>query len=298
VEIAERLESYPAVTLAQMRAHARKDLGQALTFLAKYEEALRALDGAEAQLMHHGTLAHDQAIVRFVRATALQHLRKFDEARALLEECTEVFRDYRDTRLYAKCALATGNLFVRRGDYASARKTLLPILDCEPALVPIARMALGWCAVHLGDGEEALEHFTAAARGYRALGRDVEVERAMYGAATSLLRLGRFEDALPELAMARERFRARGLVEESALSGLDMVEAQMVLGYIDDARELAATLVREFSQAQLNRRAVAALAYLNEAIAASSATPEVVRSVYTYIETLRIDPTSEFAVVN
>lgn len=295
VDIADRLDSYPAITLAQVRAHARKDLGLALTCLAQYGEALRAFDRAEAHLSRYGTLAHDQAIVRFVRATALQHLRRFDEARALLEECTEVFRDHGDARLYAKCALATGNLLVRRGDYQAAHAILAPLIgghgnDLHQAIL---RCTLGWCAIHLDRPAEALSHFHEVA--FHTRGSDLHLARAAYGAGAALLRLGRYDEALDELGSAREMFLLHGLVEEAGLSGLEMVEARLLRDEVEAAKALSARIVREFTEAQLSRRAIAALAYLNEAVRGSTATPEFVRNVHTYIDSLRVDPDRDVA---
>jgi hypothetical protein len=113
-----------------------------------------------------------------------------------------------------------------------------------------------------------------------------------------MLRLQRFHDAIATLRSTRETFLARGLIEEGGLSGLGIVEAQLVLGKASAARNLAAALIREFTAANLNRRAVAALAYLNDAIAASSATPEIVRDVHAYIYALQFDPTRDFARAN
>jgi hypothetical protein len=56
--------------------------------------------------------------------------------------------------------------------------------------------------------------------------------------------------------------------------------------------------VQEFTAANLNRRAVVALAYVNDAIAASNATPETVRDVHASITALQADPIREFAQVN
>ena len=291
-------DSYPSIMLAQMRAHAWRDRGQALSYLGRYDEAIHALDRAEGQLLQFGTLGHDRAIVLFCRATLLQHVRRFDEAHAVLDECRHVFREYGDTQLYVKCTLATGNLLVRTGDYRGAQEMLAPLITQESMIGSQARMGLGWCAVHLGAAAEAIEYFDEAARGCRRLGRELEAVRAVYGAGAAMLRLQRFTEAITTLRSTREIFLAHGLVEEGGLSGLGIVEAQLVLGQATAARMLAATLVREFTAAQLNRRAVAALAYLNDAIAASSATPEIVRNVHAYIYALRTDPTRDFVCVN
>lgn len=291
--------SYPSIMLAQLRAHAWKDRGQALSYLGRYDDALRALDRAEEHLQAFGTLAHDNAMTRFCRATLLQHLRRFEEAHAILDECRAVFDAHGDTQLYVKCTLATGNLLVRKGDYRAAREMLdvLSVGD-HPEYEAIIHLALGWCAIHLADAADALRRFTEAERLFQLLGRTLPTVRAAYGIGSALLRLGRLDEAIVQLHAVRGKFLTENLVEEAGLSGLEIVEAQLLLNRNTAAKPLAATLVQEFTQAGLNRRAVAALAYLNEAIAASSATPDIVRSVHSYIFALRYDPTREFSAIH
>lgn len=291
-------DAYPHIVIAQIRAHAWKDRGRALCYLARYDEALGALDVALRHLEPFGTLAHDRAIVGFVRAIVLQHVRRFDEAHALLEECRGVFRDHGDVRFFTKCTLAYGNLLVRRGDYAAARDMLTPMIGGNESDAAIARSSLGWCAIHLGQPHEALRHFTEAIARFRALDWTLEVVRASYGTGSALLHLGELDRALEYLRDARARFVARGLVEEAGIAGLQIVEAHMLREDIEEAKTLAAVVASEFAAAKLNHRAVAALAYLNEAMSASNATPEVVRSVHAYICALRNDPTRDFVSVN
>lgn len=301
IAIAEALPdgSYPIVVIEQHRGQAWKDRARTLCYLARYEEALAALDRADAFFEGHGTLAHDRAIADFVRSIVLSHLRRFDEAQTLLESCRSVFNDHGDVRLYRKCTVATGNLLVRRGDYRAAREVLRELLrDGDAATLAIARSSLGWCAIHLGFAEEALEHFEEAERRHQDLAWTLDALRAAYGTGSALLRLGKIEAAVERLNFARIHFLEHSLIEEAGLSGLEIVEAKMIRLELEEAKALAATIVDEFTCAGLNRRAVAALAYLNDAIAASSATPEVVRNVHAYISELRLDPTREFAAVN
>jgi tetratricopeptide (TPR) repeat protein len=293
------LESYPRIVIAQLRAHAWKDRARALCYLGRYDEAMSALDRAEAELVPVGTLAHDRAIVDFVRSIVLQHLRRYEEAEALLAQCREVFSDFGDERLYRQCTVACGNLLVRRGDYRAARELLTPVLrDSDPHSTARARFALGWCAIHLGMPEDALEHFKEAERRNRQLGAEVEAVRAAYGAGSALLHLGRLDEAIGKLGYARREFLGHALVEEAGLSALEIVEAHMLRDETDAARTLAATIVRECTDAGLSRRALTALAYLNDAIAASNATPETVRNVHAYITELRRDPARELAMPN
>lgn len=287
-------DAYPGVMLAQMRAHAWKDRGRALCYLSRHQESLAALEEAVKRLSPFAVLAHDLAVVNFVRAVVLQHLRRFAEAQGLLAECRAVFREHGDWRLYGKCTLAAGNLLVRRGDYSGARDVLGPFLrHAAPEAQAIARLALGWCEIHVGDPLDALTHFLAAAESYGQVGWQLEAVRASYGIGSAMLRLGRMDEALTALASAREQFLARNLVEEAGLCGLELVEAHLLRDDTDAACELASTIVREFAAASLNRRAVAAIASLKDAIAASSATPETVRSVHMYVASLRTNPDCE-----
>lgn len=297
-EIADTLEpdSYPPVVLVQNRAAAWKDRGQALCYLGRYDEALAAIDHAEQLLVAFGTLAHDRAIVRFVRATMLQHMRRFDEAQSLLDECGRVFHDHSDFRRHAKCRIATANLLIRRGDHWGAREVLTPLAGSGDALrEATVRCTLGWCAIHLGNPEEALVHFREVI--HHSSGSELHRARASYGTGSALLRLGRVDDALGELQFARERFLAHQLIEEAGLSGLEVVEAHLLRNELEEARRLSSRIVCEFSEASLSRRAIAALAYLNDAIHTNAA-PEIVRNVHSYISALRTNPTLEFTAVN
>lgn len=292
-------DSYPAIILAQLRAHAWRDRGQALSYLGRYDDALRALDRAEEQFREFGTLGHDRATVRFCRATLLQHLRRFDEARAILDECRHVFQSHGDTKSYVKCTLATGNLLVRMDDHRAAREMLGSItLTDHPDYEPIVRLTLGWCAIHLSEVDEALHHFVEAERLFTVAGRELPALRASCGVGSALLRLGHINLAIERLRTVREGFLVHKLPEEAGISGLELVEAHLLDSDTDAAKALSAVIVREFSNAGLNRRAIAALAYLSDAVSASTATPQVVRSVHDYLVALRTDPHCDFAAIN
>jgi tetratricopeptide (TPR) repeat protein len=300
-ELAYRLPvaNYPAVVVGQLRSQAWKDNGRALSVLGRYEQALLALDRADAELEVFGTLGHDQAILWLQRAIVLQNLRRFDESADLLVKAKNVFQEHDDELLYAKCAVAEAQLLVRRGDHRAARAVLLPILDsADLQHVAIAQSTLGWCAIEMNDPESALSHFHHAMGHYRRLGWDAEIVRLDYGIGASLLRLARLDEALRQLGSARKKFLRHQLVEEAGLCGLEMIEAYLLRGETSMAQPLAVTLVREFTDAGLNRRAIAALAYLQDTIEESNVSREVVRSVSTYIVALRHDPAREFMTVN
>src|SRR5207253_1822194 len=122
--------------------------------------------------------------------------------------------------------------------------------------------------------------FTDVAR-YIA-GSPVHVARAAHGAGSALLRLGRIDAAIERLETARRTFLAHELVEEAGLSGLEIVEARLLRGDRAEAQVLSSQIVSEFTAAKLNRRAITALAYLQETVI-TGGTAETARNVYNYL---------------
>jgi hypothetical protein len=78
------------------------------------------------------------------------------------------------------------------------------------------------------------------------------------------------------------------------LCGLDIVEAHLTQGAHIEAEAFAREIVREFTAARLNGRAITALGYLSEAIAARKASQSTVQNVRRFIRSLRANPELEF----
>ena len=62
-----------------------------------------------------------------------------------------------------------------------------------------------------GRYKEALEHYDAAVKLFRRVGREVDVARTLNGALQSLISLGRYEEALASAAEARLIFERHGV---------------------------------------------------------------------------------------
>lgn len=300
--IAETLpaDAYPRVTTAQIRAHAWKDRGQALCYLARYEEALDALARAEAQLEPFGTLAHDRAVVRFVRATTLQSVNRFNESRELLAECRVVFRDHGDARLVLCCGIAEAALLQRLREFRAACDILTPLLafarenkDRESE----ARILnnLGFSEASIGQFHLADEHLQRSLDLFNELGKRTEALRAERNYGTLLVKSGAFAEGVRRLRSVRNQLLAATLVEEAGLCGLVIVEALLSRGHGDSAVDLAQAIIGEFTAAQLNERAIAALGLVREAAAArDAAAAETAARARHYITSLRTQPQREF----
>ncbi|MBV9494413.1 MAG: hypothetical protein JOZ54_09200, partial [Acidobacteria bacterium] len=294
--IAETLppDSYPPVVRAQMRAQAWKDRAQALSYVGRHEMAMEAIDRAESLADAFGSLAHDRAIVRLVKAMALQHLQRFDESLQLLDECREVFLDHGDAKRQLYCGMAEANLLYRRGRHEEAREVYVPLLDAARTTGQLDSLAalhtnIGHCSVNLGENKIATLHFTEAMRHFRALGDYTNALRVDLGLARMLVKRGDLETGLRHLESVRSLFLQHEMIEEAGICGLDIVAVLVETDRRMEARRLASEIETNFE----NERALCALAYLRQRIEAHDASA-VVRHVHSYIESLRLDPQREF----
>lgn len=294
-------DAYPAVVLAQMRAQAWKDRGQALDYLARYDEALAALDRAEEQLAAFGSLAHEMAIVRYVRAVALQHVNRFAESLELLHDCHQTFSDHGDARRRLISGIAHGMLLQRLHRYDEARELYVPLLVTAEELQDTSSLAslhnlFAHASLAKDDLAIADKHFSRAVQLFTQLEQPLQVLRAEDGQGRTMLARRDFTHATRHLTSVRRDFLAHGLIEEAGISGLGVVEALLGSGASDEAESMARQLVTEFTAAGLNERAITALAYLAETINARRASRDTVDTVREYIHSLRTHPEREFTI--
>ena len=301
--IAETLppDAYPAVVLAQLRAHAWKDRGQALSYVGRYVEALEAVDRAEHQLTNFGTLTHDRAVVMYVRAIVLQKVARFDESRSLLAECTTIFRDYGDARLQLFCGISEGTLLYRRGEFRAAYQLFVPLLEVARSAEDLESEAriqnnLGYCAIELRDFRGANIHLSGATARFTELGRPLEAARSAMTFGRLLVQRGQVESGLQHLHGARRSFLMHDLPEDAGVCGLEIVEALLISDRMSEAAALTREITGQFSGTSFDARALPALEQLQRAFDERSATVEKVQRVRSFLGALHADPSLQFAV--
>ena len=290
---------YPPPILAQLRAHAWKDLAKALLYLGKTEEALHATDVAERQVVDFGALAHDRAIVGLVRAETLQQIDRYDEAFDTLAECKQVFRDHGDQQRLLLAGIAEGVLLHRLRKFREAREAYLLLLassgeTMDKEAAACLHNVIGHCSVDLGDYDAADVYLTRAVTLFKEVGDVMQAAKAELGRGRMLVRSGRVDRGIVHLRSIRAQFLDRGLIEEAGLCGLEMVEGLLMRGDAGTAENLARQLIAEFTAASLNKRAITALGHLKEAIAARRASTATIANVRDYIVSLRSKPEREF----
>ena len=294
VTIADSLpnNAYPELILAQTRAHAWKDLGKSYRNLGKIPESLDALTRADQQLDPFLTCAYDHAVIRFNLAVTLQEADRFEESLHHLEECKQVFADHSDTANASNCVFWQAVLFQRMKRYREARSILRGLLDTQarPQTVGAVHHALGFAAIELGDYDEAESHLEQARVIYRELNLPLNILRVEMGVGRLLVRRGNTDEALLLLSRVRRDFLSHKMVEEAGLCALESVDALLRSNLPEAAESTARAVLQEFASVGLNKRAISALGYLSEAIAAKQATSSDVTTVAEYIVSLRTNP--------
>jgi tetratricopeptide (TPR) repeat protein len=299
VSIAEALPAvYPPVIVRQSRAHAWNDVGKVRSFLARHDEAIGAFARAEV-LAEEGGLAHDHAIVRLNLSLTYQETGRYEEARTLLAECKEVFREHGDDSRFVLTSFYEGVLLQRLRRFREAREAFL-ILIASTHVIPKSTLAalhqsIGLCSIELREFEVAEGNLGKAIVLHRELGETLAVTNAEYGRGRLLLRRGLFREGVQHLQPVRHQYLKHSMTEEAGLCGLEMVEGCLALEEVDQAGRLARTVMSEFLAANLSGRAITALGYLTEAITAHTAAPKHVSHVREYIVSLRTTPEREFA---
>jgi tetratricopeptide (TPR) repeat protein len=309
VSLAENLpaNAYPASTFVQAKLYAWKDLGTVLRILSRNQESIDALLTAEAAILQYydhgagaGALTHDLAIIHFCLAVTYQEVARFTESRELLTNCKAVFREHGDDQRYVLCVFAEGVLLQRHRNYREAREIYLLVLATNKTIDTESRAALhhtiGLCCIELGDFAEADDNFAEAIALYQQVGKRIGIMTAELGRGRLLLRQGSHAAAIDHLRAVRRDFLRNSMPEEAGLAGLEIVEALLNLGRTSAAETLARKIVREFTVAHLSARAITALGYLSEAIAANDAPAALATEVREYIVSLRTTPERDFRV--
>lgn len=294
-------DQYPAVVIAQTRAHAWKDRAQALTNTGKHEEALAALGRAEDCLAPFGTVAHDRAIISLVKANVLQELNRFEQSFALLQECRAVFRQHGDQKRFLYCGINQANLFCRSKQFEEARNAYRALLEPsrrvgDRALLAAIHHNLSCCLIELDELTDANIHISNAITILNEMGDQVDAVRTELATGRLLVSRGRTTEGLIRLRAARAWFATNGLGGEAGICALEISAALLAEGRENEAKEMF-----DHAFAEINphsERARAALQYLESEFAAHDATPAVVHHVTRYLETLREQPGLEFVALH
>jgi tetratricopeptide (TPR) repeat protein len=279
---------YPARALSVLRGIAWKEQSNAFRLLDRFREALEALSRADDCFAELVTPELDFAIVGYTRSSALFESDDLDGAEEAAEKTSALFRHLGQEARARSVGVVLGGVFWRRGDFARAIKVFEQILfspehASDPSWVSTVRANLGWCHLDAGDPRTAADLFREGRAGFVELGFASDVTRCDWGLALVSRDLGNHREALAQLLAVSAAFAEQQVVVDSATAMVEAFEIMLALGETDGIERLAAGLVETLTGAGKMESALTALAYIKEAAAGKSITPEILRAARTFL---------------
>ncbi|MEA2327591.1 MAG: hypothetical protein QOE68_2550 [Thermoanaerobaculia bacterium] len=286
--------AYPPLVIAQIRSTALRDRANTLRHMGRLDDAYDAIETAESRLNNFPAAVHDRAIIWLVKAMILAQMDDFDEAGHMISAASLIFADVNDSARFLQAGVVHGNLLARQKRYAEAENIFRDLLSVAVGSRDVETEArlhnnLGYCYVSLDDFTKANIHFSQSIAKFTDLGFATEVARTERGAGVVLVGRGQFELGCHRLRQARTAFAKLQMPEEAGLCALRIIEAMVERGETDEARDLAATVIDEFTAAMLDRRAIDAVLRLRRSLDADGATAEAVRTVHALVQSLARD---------
>jgi tetratricopeptide (TPR) repeat protein len=291
---------YPARAVSALRGVAWKELANASRYLDQFDEALEALAQADKSYRELASPELDLAIVDAIRAFVLMETQDLDGAEKCGKRALDTFRHLgQDSRsLYT----LTNQAFIHRyrGEFELAieingRVLTLAEEAYDPTWKAVAKTNLAWCYLESGKLPEASRLFRAAKAGCTELGFVSDVTRCDWGLALVSRDLGNHREALGELLIVSRAFAEQQIVADSATAMVDAFEVMLALDEPAEIEQLATGLVATLTEAHQMENALTALAYIKEAAARKSVTPEILSAAHTFLRRVDRHPNLTFA---
>jgi len=264
------------------------------------------LDGAEAAFEHAflhlrlGTRESlDRAVVLDLKASLLRDRRCFLDALRLLRRAYQIFHEFGDTHRAGRVLVKLSTIHHCVGEPEDAIRVLyqaleLANLDEEPRLRLIIVHNLLDDLAEAGRFMEARELFRQAGELYDRFPDPPTRNRRKWVQGKIARGVGQIGQAEVLWISAREGFIAEGIPYDTALVSLDLASLYAEQGAVPALRQLAQEMVVIFSSHKIHREALAALAYLQQALEAERATVELIRRVAAFLKRAERDPGLRF----
>lgn len=287
-----------AAWAAKARGYAFGHLGNARRVVGDLLRAEEALETAEREWAR-GAASPDflpAARIPDLFASLRRSQRRLPEALVLIERALAL-----DT-----AGRFTGRLLVNKaktleeiGDIETAIHVLqeaLPSIEAsqDPRLLLCLRHNLVDYLSKSERFEEARAELPNVERLGSKLGGEIDRIRVQWTKGRIAAGVGDIEAAIEALSHVRGAFVSRGMHYDAALAALELAVLYLEAGRTGEVKVLARHMVPIFQAREVHREALAALAVFRNAAERDEATVELVRSIATYLERARHDPSLRY----
>jgi len=279
---------------------ALRERANALRYLGKFNDALRALEYAERFFdTSPGADDFDLALVWLLRATVFMKCDRLPEGIVVARDASLVFRDYGDrdreltsTMVEACCLLLSGH--AQEAAEAFGRVSELARERGNTRVLASALQNGAAALVDLRQLDRAERIYSEALVLYDELGASTEKARTMWALGSLVVARGQLEEGAARLDHSRAELAHLGMTNDAAQATLEWAEACLALNKPEGVAAACRKIVVVFNSEGMQHHAKEALAALHEALRAGKATPELVRSVRVYLDQLPANPTQPF----
>lgn len=300
VTIAESLAAVNELPTMSLLGLARIERGKVLFLIGRYREAeedLRRADEAFDVDPHATEWEHARASL--VRANVLAETHRFEEAVAEAKGAARAFEAFGDTTRFLAARLLVASVLYMQRDFRAAASVFDDLAEeARQAGDRLHRaralQGAGNCAIELGEHQKAGECFFVALTLWNELGAEVERVRTRWSIGALLRAKGDLDGAIEHIDSARRAFEALGVVNDAALSRLELAEVLLLAEKPEQVPDLLQNVVVRFTSEGIMQNAKIALAYLREAVEAGAIEPHIIRHVRDYLEDLPTNPASVF----
>jgi tetratricopeptide (TPR) repeat protein len=290
---------YGAERIADLRARAWAFVGNARRIRFDFQGAEEAFTQAYLQLKKGTRDGLERAISLDLQASLRRGQRRFDDSLRLLRRAVDLFLAHGESHRAGRSLVKTSTVHYNAGNPESAISSLykaLPLIDSdrEPRLLLCARHNLIFYLAELGRFLESQRLYLDARPLYRSFNEPWVQNRRKWVRGKIAKGLGQPRRAETQLLAARDGFLAEGIPYDTALVSLELAMLYAEQGRTEDLKRLAAEMVPIFTSRHIHREALAALAFLRQAVEAERAGAELVAKVAAYLRRAEGDPGLQF----
>lgn len=244
-------EQLPAPDTLWQRQRIHFNMGEILTTMAQYDDALRHLDES---LKLADELDDNEAQARSCRWIAYVHEFRGEYSQALewIQKGLNVLGE-RETAASAELRAIAGLIRTRQGNYDQALEECEACIRIAERLHDVTPLAFGFnsraiVSFNRGNSAKAIEHFQRAAQLYEQA-ENIHGQAMSYnGIGNAYQNLGQLTEARHYLSRAREIFIQTGDELYRAVAGNNLGEIARTQGHLDEALRSYQEALRSFER--------------------------------------------------
>ncbi len=291
---------YDPDLIEDLRGRAWTHIGNARRVRSDLAGAEEAIERADACLRHGSQDAVERAVFLDAKSSLRRDQHRFDEAVRLTHRAVSIFLQHGHRHRAGRSLVKMSTIYHMSGRMEEAIPLLYQALELidpeqEPRLLLCTRHNLIDDLAEIGRFLEAQKLYRDTRPLYRDFPDGWVQNRRKWVRGKIARGLGQARLAESLFEAARDGFLAEGIPYDTALVSLELATLYAEQARMGDLQRLAREIVPIFSSLQIHREALAALAYLKQAIEAERVSLDLVTSVADYLRRARHDPALRFS---